>query len=238
VKGVSDARGRVLASALSTMFSWLVEQRRLEVSPSLGVRPPPPSRPRHRVLSGDEIKLLWRATDTDSPLDACVRLLLLTGCRLREVADLTWDEVSADLTQINLSGDRTKNRRPHVVPLSSLARDILSSVPRVAGCRFAFTADGVGPRIGWHRHKAKLDRAVGFSDWVLHDLRRTVVTGMAELGVRPDVIEMAVNHISGARGGVAGTYNRAELLPERRQAIEAWSKKVIELVEERRSNRT
>jgi hypothetical protein len=66
--------------------------------------------------------------------------------------------------------------------------------------------------------------------WRLHDLRRTFVTGLADLGIRPDVIEMAVNHASGLRGGVAGVYNKSELLPQRRAALERWAAHVEGLV--------
>jgi hypothetical protein len=65
--------------------------------------------------------------------------------------------------------------------------------------------------------------ATGGDDWRIHDLRRTAVTKMAELGVRPDAIELVVNHVSGHRGGIAGIYNRSEMLPERRAALERWS---------------
>ena len=72
---------------------------------------------------------------------------------------------------------------------------------------------------------------MGVSDWRFHDLRRTAVTKMAELGIRPDVIELVVNHVSGHRGGIAGVYNRSEILPERRAALERWAAHVAELIE-------
>jgi hypothetical protein len=71
---------------------------------------------------------------------------------------------------------------------------------------------------------------------LLHDVRRSVVTGMAELGIRGDVIELVVNHVSGARGGIAGTYNRSELLPERTAALERWAVYVAGLIEGRPAN--
>jgi hypothetical protein len=71
------------------------------------------------------------------------------------------------------------------------------------------------------------------SPWVIHDLRRTMVTGMGDLGVRPDVIELCVNHVSGSRAGVAGVYNRSELMAERRAAMLAWSNRVTAIVEGR-----
>jgi hypothetical protein len=93
-----------------------------------------------------------------------------------------------------------------------------------------FTTTGTTPISGWSKTKGRLDAAMKTAPWRLHDLRRTAVTGMAELGIRPDVIELAVNHISGSRGGIAGVYNRSELLDERRAALERWAKHVAGLV--------
>jgi len=128
------------------------------------------------------------------------------------------------------------------MPLPPLARDLLAGVPHIeneAGLVFSNGSSGVG---SFSRVKARLDAAMlaiaraergkSFSipPFTLHDLRRTLVTGLAELGVRPDVIEMAVNHVSGFRGGIAGVYNKSELLPERRAALERWSVHVQGLV--------
>ena len=104
-----------------------------------------------------------------------------------------------------------------------------------------FTTTGTTPPSAWSRAKRRLDAAMlaaardhahdaPITPWRLHDLRRTAVTGMAELGVRPDVIELCVNHVSGSRGGIAGVYNQSELLPERKAALERWSAHVAALI--------
>jgi integrase len=93
-----------------------------------------------------------------------------------------------------------------------------------------FTTTGSTPISGWSKTKRRLDATMNTTPWRLHDLRRTAVTGMAELGIRPDVIELTVNHISGHRGGIAGVYNRSELLPERKVALERWAAHVSGLV--------
>ena len=92
------------------------------------------------------------------------------------------------------------------------------------------STNGKTPISGFSKIKYQLDKLMEIPAWQIHDLRRTAVTGMAELGIRPDVIELVVNHISGARAGVAGIYNRSELLPERREALETWAKHVGRLV--------
>jgi integrase len=99
---------------------------------------------------------------------------------------------------------------------------------RVVATTDARTPVWIGSKI-----KGRLDRAMKIAPWRIHDLRRTFVTGLAELGVRGDVIELAVNHVSGHRGGIAGVYNRSELMPDRRAAMERWSAHVEGLVTDR-----
>ena len=114
------------------------------------------------------------------------------------------------------------------MPLAPLARELIASVPDL-GSDLVFTTNGTTPVNGWTKVKRRLDARMIIPPWRLHDLRRTAVTGMAELGVRPDVIEMAVNHRSGSRAGIAGVYNKSELLPERRAALEQWAERIVTL---------
>jgi integrase len=230
--GPTESRARAMLSVLSRMFRWLVEHRRVETNPCASVHRPETPRARDRVLTNAEIARFWEASNAIGGLFAAVlRLLLLTGCRLNEIAGLRWGELSEDGNSITIPCSRTKNGRPHVVPLAPTAREILAGVPRFEGCQLVFSTNGLRPISGWSKAKRRLDAAMGATPpWRIHDLRRTVVTDMAELGVRPDVIEMVVNHISGHRGGVAGIYNRSELLTERRAALERWSAHVAGLV--------
>jgi integrase len=240
-KGLSEARARSLHATLSSMFSWLKRHRLVDSNPCAQVWRPPPAKPRDRALDTDEICRMWKACDAaHRTYAAAVRLLLLTGARLREVANMTRDEVSADGTTWTIPSTRTKNHRSCVVPLPPLAREIIAGVPQIAGSNFVFSTDGRGPINSWSRAKRKLDAAMGANvpPWRLHDLRRTAVTGMAELGIRPDVIELVVNHAGGSRGGIAGVYNKSELLPERREALERWAVHVAVLVEGRPTNVT
>ena len=186
---------------------------------------------RERVFPQDEIRRFWTACEAlGTPFGPLFKLLLLTGCRLREVAEMRHDELRDDGTWL-IPSSRTKNRRQHLVPLPPLARDLLTSVPRIEGCPFVFSTTGKSPVSGWSKIKARLDALMDASEpWRLHDLRRTCVTGMSELGIAPHVVELIVNHISGHRAGVAGIYNRSELLPERRAALERWSQHVAGIV--------
>ena len=128
-----------------------------------------------------------------------------------------------------IPASRTKNGRGHDVPLSDPVLAIINSISPREGRHLIF-GDGSGPFSGWSKSKERLDQRSGVTDWRLHDLRRTVVTGMAELGVQPHVIEAIVNHVSGHKAGVAGIYNRATYAPEKRAALDRWAKHVDEII--------
>jgi integrase len=227
--GPTESRARAMLSCLSKLFGWLAQHRRIESNPCAGIHRPETPKDRDRVLSSAEIIAFWNACDqVGEPFSQALKLLLLTGCRLNEVAGMRRDELSEDGTW-TIPGERTKNHRTHVVPLPPLARDILASIKPIAG-GLMFTTTGGTPISGWSKTKQRLDAAMKTAPWRLHDLRRTFVTGLAELGIRPDVIELTVNHVSGLRGGIAGVYNRSELLPDRRGALERWASHIEGIV--------
>ena len=231
--GPTEARARVMLSCLSKMFSWLVQHRRVSQNPCKDVHRPEASAARDRVLTDAEIVTFWRATDAErKELSALLKLLLLTGCRLNEVAGMTRAELSDDGATWNIPGSRTKNKRPHVVPLAPLARKMVGTGSE----GFVFTTTGRSPVSGWSKIKRRLDAAMKIPPWRLHDLRRTAATGMAEIGVAPHIVEAALNHISGAKAGVAGTYNRAAYAEEKRAALERWATHVQGLVSARPAN--
>jgi integrase len=234
-KGLSDARGRKMARVLSKFFAWLLQHRRITSSPCIGVYCPPPPASRERVLSADEIRWFWKGCDAvGAPFGPMCKLLLLCGVRREEARALSRAEISAEGLW-TIPGSRTKNRKPHSVPLSPTVREIIGAMPRIEGEGYIFTIDGRRPIAGIAKCKERLDAAMlkaacaergegaAIPPWRLHDLRRTFVTNLIELGVAPHVVEAAVNHISGVKGSVAGVYNRSELLPERRTALERWA---------------
>ena len=243
--GPTESRARAMLATLSGMFSWLQRHRRVESNPCVGVHRPEAPKARERVLSDAEIRWLWQACSTlGEPFAAIVKILLLTGQRLNEVAGMRRDELSEDGASWNIPSSRTKNKRPHRVPLPPATRALIPDGKHA----LVFTTTGTTPPSGWSRAKRRLDAAMlklaqqergktaVIAPWRLHDLRRTAVTGMAELGIRPDVIELTVNHVSGSRGGIAGVYNRSELLPERKGALEAWASHVLGLLSVRPAN--
>jgi integrase len=240
--GTSDARGIKMIDALGSMFKWLMRHRRtaMVANPCLGAwRPDAPSA-RDRVLNfrsdvrgADELRWFWAACDAaEGPVGAILKLLLITGCRLSEIARATRDELSDDLATLRLPGERTKNGRPHDVPLPPLAREILASAKRIEGCKYIFSTNGKTPVSGFSKFKKRLDGAMlapaqregaAVPPWRIHDLRRAAATGMASIGIPPHIVEACLNHVSGAKGGVAGTYNREQYDPEKRAALERWA---------------
>jgi len=236
----SEARARHLFGVLSKLFAWLIQQRRVTVNPCVGVHRPETPKARDRVLSNSEIARFWKAADaTGEPVAGLLKLLLLTGCRLNEVAGMRWSELSDDGASWLIPGERTKNHRPHIVPLTSLVREIIDNAKRIEGCDFVFSNTGSSPISGWSKVKDRIDAAMKpATPWVLHDLRRTAATGMAEIGIAPHIVEAVLNHVSGARAGVAGTYNRAQYLPEKTAALKRWAVHVQGLAAGKQSNVT
>jgi integrase len=222
---------------LSAFFTWLRRQRRVASNPCAGVFRPKPPAARDRVLTNAEIAAFWKACDAaGEPFASILRILLLTGQRLNEVAGMRRDELSDDGTWL-LPASRTKNKRAHKVPLPAEARAIVAAVP--AAHQIVFSTNGRTPPSGFTRAKRRVDAAMGSPPpWRLHDLRRTFVTGLVELGVAPHVVELIVNHVGGARGGVAGVYNRSEMIEERRAALERWSLHVQGIVAGKPANVT
>jgi integrase len=151
------------------------------------------------------------------PFASIVALLTLTGQRRDEVTKLAWEEVDENTSVWSIAGWRTKNGRPHIVHLSEPALHVLHQTPRIGA--LAFFVDGEYPFQNFGHAKARLDASADVHSWVLHDLRRTVVNGMARLGIPPHIADKILNHHTGTVSGVAAVYQRHEFLAERRPSI-------------------
>jgi integrase len=170
-----------------------------------------------------------RACD-DNDFGRVMKLLILTGCRKREIGGLCWSEIDFEKRAILLSRDRTKNKRPHTIALSELAIATIRAMPRRLGRDFVFGSRGNG-FTQWNERKKVLNSVLGdMPPFVIHDLRRSCATGMADLGVLPHVIEAALNHQSGHKGGIAGVYNRSVYEKETRAALLQWSAHIEKIV--------
>lgn len=238
---VDSGRGitanRVLAH-LRAFLNWCVERDVLEFNPATSVKPPVPEVKRDRVLSDDEIRLFWQACEAvGQPFGPMGKLLVLTGQRRGEVAAITDGELAAG--KWNLPKERTKNKRPHTLPLSSGARRVLSSVERIESKRgYLFTTTGKTPVSGFSKaHKAIAEKMVELAGegaeiepWRWHDLRRTCATGLARLGVPVRVTEAVLNHVSGTGGGIVEVYQRHDYASEKAHAMELWAQAVADIV--------
>ena len=236
--GLAKDRRAAMAGATarygSALFGWAIWRGSLSVNPFERV-PIAPTIRRDRVLSDDEIRRVWTATDGAGAFNGIVRALLLTGQRREEVSGLTWSELDPALSAWILPAARSKNGKPHVIPISAQMEALLRAQPRVMGTELAFPGER-SLFSGWSKSKARLDRRSGVSGWTLHDLRRTAATGMAELGVAPHVIEAVLNHASGHKAGVAGVYNQARYASETRRALDLWGAHVAAIVEGREAD--
>ncbi len=193
-----------------------------ESNPTIASAQPQESKPRERVLSDSELAAIWNAAGDDE-YGKVVKLLILLGTRRAEVGDMAWPEIDLDRATWTIPSSRTKNHRQHVLPLMPTALDIIKSVPKMVSRDQLFGARSHG-FTSWVQGKVALDERSGVTEppWTIHDIRRSVATGLADLGVQPHVIEAVLNHYSGHRAGVAGTYNRSPYEREVRNALATW----------------
>jgi integrase len=170
-----------------------------------------------------------------------VQLLILTGQRRDEVANMRWSELDLEKRLWTLPKERSKNDTAHEVPLSDAVLSVIGRLKKIAGKPgFLFTTTGEAPVSGFSRAKNRLDALVlsglhgeatgPTPHWTLHDLRRTAASGMARLGINLPVIEKILNHTSGSFAGIVGVYQRHSFADEKRAALETWGRFVEHLV--------
>ncbi|WP_169542496.1 tyrosine-type recombinase/integrase [Sphingomonas baiyangensis] len=224
-----EATARYLHACLRKLFRWAVARGDILHSPMSEMPAPAPIAARDRVLSDSELAAIWRAAvKLGFPFGTSFRLLIATGQRREEVGGIAWDEIDWEGATWTIPAARAKNGLGHVVPLSPIAMQELAGLDRGTSGLILSTT-GRTPPSGWSKVKRRLDKLVaeelGVSEikaWRTHDIRRTVATGLQRLGVRFEVTEAILNHVSGARAGVAGIYQRYNWAVEKRVALEAW----------------
>jgi integrase len=223
-------------SVCAKFGSWAVERGYIDRNPFQGIKAPSPEVSRDRVLSDDEIRLAWGAFERVGLFGTLAKLLLLTGAREREIADGRWSEIDLEAKTWTIPASRSKNRVEHVIALSDAAIDILRGLPRVESReQWIFTVIGNAAMRGFDPPKKRVDRLMADAGWtgphwVIHDLRRTVATNLQRLGVRLEVTEACLNHTSGSRRGIVGVYQRHNWADEKRQALDAWARRLATIV--------
>lgn len=238
---------------MRTLFNWAIERGELDKSPMLGLKAPRAAPERHHILADHELLAVAAYAPKLGPVwGNLVHMLLLTGQRLREVAEADWAEFDRGARLWTIPRSRTKNGRDHVVPLNVGALAVLDERAGLDGDEdepvwplsgFVFSHGGGRPVSGFSKMKRRFDALLAeiqdptIAPWRLHDLRRTVATNMQRLGVRFEVTEAILNHVSVTQAGVVSVYQRHDWLDEKRAALDAWGEKVVAIIDQWQSTR-
>jgi integrase len=227
----SAARAR---GALLAFFSWCMRQGLAKANPAIGTENPIRGKePRDRVLTDEEIRIIWRNC-LDDDFGKIVRLLLLTACRRDEIGGLRWDEIDLASGKLALPKERTKARRVHELTLPTTALEILKSVRR-RNSRDTLFGGGASGFSAWSYNTlafgSRVTAAEGkaLAPWRLHDLRRTVRTRMGRLGVLPHIAELVLNH-AGHKSGLGATYDHYGYEAEIAEALRKWEAHLLAIV--------
>jgi integrase len=247
---------RVLAY-VKRFLAWCAGRDMIEANPAASVEKPARETRRDRVLTDDELRIIWHHVERrDGPFAAAVRLLVLTGCRRAELFEARRADLAENGAAIRVPAERSKNGEARLIWLSEPARRVVDELPDFGPDAFLVSADGQRMYSAWSGAKKRLDDAIAASrrdaadpsrkgktltdverekhslpSWRLHDLRRTVATGMQRLGVKLEVIETVLGHVSGTRAGIVGTYQKHRFEQEAREALEAWARHLRRITE-------
>lgn len=229
-----------LRAYLSRLFKWLIEREVIEVSPVAGVAQRIKPQARSRILSDAELAVLWHATlKVGGAFGAAARFLMTTGVRRDEASRLRWDELDGSWAAMPAS--RMKAGRDFRAPLSTTALAIVEGMPKFDKCPYVFTTNGRAAISGWSKPKLQFDKlmaeALGeaVTPWRLHDLRRTVASGLAGLGYRAEVIKRVLGHAANSNDVTAVHYNWHNYDAEAMAAMQAWANHIAKLIAPKQS---
>lgn len=222
---------RVL-TIVRTLFRYALSRDWIDASPAEGISKPKDEAARDRFLSMEEVKRVWDAAALlGYPYGPYVRILLLTGQRRSEVASMRWQDVDLDAGTWLLKSEDTKGERAHLVPLSPVVVEALKALPRL-GDR-VFTTDGDTHISGFAKGKSRLDAFITaqgeeMEPWTFHDLRRTVSSHMARLGIGKDIRGRVLNHA--VQGVTDRHYTPYDFAAEKRSALDRWAAELTRAV--------
>jgi integrase len=209
---------------LRTIFAYAIERELVTINPVVGVSKRKVEIPRDRTLTTDELTALWRAIDRLPQLPrAYFRVVVFTGARRNEVRCMAWSELDLDAGLWHVPPERNKSGRAFDLPLTAPVVEALRALPRIGP--MVFTLNGKRP-MAVHQLIERVRGDAGLIDVRLHDLRRTLRTGLAELGVSFEVAERVLNH---AMPGLQAVYNRHNYMAEKRTALALWAEHVLSL---------
>jgi integrase len=235
---IEDENGPVMADKvlafLSKVFNWHASRSDDFRSPIVrGMRRSnPKERARERILTDDEIRLVWhKASGTFGSL---LRFILLTAARRSEAAEMTWGEINGAVWTLPAARNKTKVNL--VRPLSGAALSVLAQIDGDGADgmdRIVFCTENGKPVHWFWNNKPEFDKACGVTGWVIHDLRRTARSLMSRAGVNADIAERCLGHVI---GGVRGIYDRHEYFEEKRRAFEALAAQIDRIVNPQAAN--
>ena len=239
VRDITRDHGRTAAARargnLSALFAWAMREGVTSANPVVGTNDPAEGiEPRDRVLTPAELEAIWKQC-RDDDFGRIVRLLLLTACRRDEIGGLRWTELDLEAGKLLLPKDRTKNGRPLALTLPEKARSILKAAPRRAGRDLVFGGGKAGFN-AWSYSTLSLNSRIAeangraLAPWRIHDLRRSVRTGMGKIGIKPHVAELVLNH-TGHKAGIGGVYDHYDYEPEMADALARWEVHLLSIVE-------
>jgi integrase len=211
---------------LRAILRWAVDRGELNACPMEGMKPPAEERKRDRVLTDDEIRIVWHGKPLRRQAHRDIlRLCLLTGQRIGEVHGMESAEIDLKTRTWTIPASRSKNGNPHTVPLPDAALTIIKNAMKGDGK--VFLGAGDTNSIGKHIARA----GWGIPQWSAHDTRRTLATNLGKLGVSPIVIAHILNHRSATKAGVTlGVYAIYSYEKEQREALELWSHRLAAIV--------
>lgn len=217
------AANRLLA-LISKIFAWALDEEIIDSSPALRLKRPAKEIERERVATADEIHRLWRAYNHYGyPHGAHAKMMLLTGQRFNEVASMKWSDITDDGWRLPAAASKTG--LGHLVPLSTLAREVLAGVPQIGTYVFRVLKDK--PLRSSSKQNARLYWRAKITDWQPEDARRTCATFMRSIGIDRLVVSKLLNH---AEGGITKVYDRWAADPEKADAVERWANKLREII--------
>lgn len=228
-------QSNAILAVIRKMFAWAEHDEKISErfeSPCVGIKKRATPVARERVLRHHEIRAIWKAladpeTSISAPMRDVIRLLFWTGQRSGEIAGMMRGELDLDQAIWHIPGARTKNKKAHSVPLAPQAITIIEKwleraeegrdAPLFSKTDNSFESNAVSKAVRVALQDVADER------WTPHDARRTLSTGMGDVDVEPHIVECVTNHVSGFRGGVAGTYNKNKYLPKMREALINWA---------------
>lgn len=240
---------RLVLAHCKRLFRWASavgrsREIRLKNNPCLGITAKDfdiANAPRQTVLTNEHLQLIWKAAGIlGEPFGMCIRMLILSGQRKSEVAEMTWTELDLDGERVwSIPAERMKAKRPHEVPLSPPMVELLLALREHRGKGpFVFsTSLGRRPVAGFSKAKIALNEIVAklyegegpLPTWRIHDIRRTVRTGLGAIPSIPhDIRELVIAHVPPA---LVQTYDLHPYREEKRQALELWSERLLSIVE-------